>query len=51
LELLVNGNFEGPVLLDTPVGWFRAMMPGAAINHSAGTENIPGRGNVAFIRQ
>jgi hypothetical protein len=51
LELLVNGDFEGGVILDAPVGWFRAMMPDRAINHSAGIESVPGHGNVAFIRQ
>jgi len=50
-ELLVNGDFEGAVVLEAPVGWFRAMMPDRAINHSAGIESVPGRGNVAFIRQ
>ncbi len=51
LELLINGDFEGGVILDAPVGWFRAMMPDRAINHSAGIESVPGHGNVAFIRQ
>jgi hypothetical protein len=51
LELLVNGNFEGPVILDSPVGWFRAMLPDRTVNLSAGLESVPGHGNVAFIRQ
>ena len=51
LELLLNGNFEGPVILDSPVGWFRAMLPDRTVNLSAGLESVPGHGNVAFIRQ
>ncbi len=51
LELLVNGNFEGTVILDSPVGWFRAMLPDRTVNLSAGLESVPGHGNVAFIRQ
>ena len=51
LELLANGDFEGLIVQDTPVGWFRAMMPDKAINHSAGLQQMPGHGHVAFIHQ
>jgi hypothetical protein len=51
LELLLNGNFEGPVILDSPVGWARAMLPDATVNLSIGLERVPGHGNVAFVRQ
>ncbi len=51
LELLANGDFEGLTVQDTPVGWFRAMMPDKAISHSAALQQVPGHGNVAFIHQ
>jgi hypothetical protein len=51
LELLTNGDFEGPIILDSPVGWFRAMMPHLAIDHKAGVESLPEHGNVVFIEQ
>ncbi len=51
LELLTNGDFEGLAVQDTPAGWFRAMIPDKAINHSAGLQQVTGHGNVAFIRQ
>jgi hypothetical protein len=50
-ELLTNGDFEGPIILDSPVGWFRAMLPNLAIDHKAGGETLPGHGNVVFIEQ
>jgi len=51
LELLANGNFEETVSADSPTGWFRAMMPNLAIDHKAGTEELPNHGKVAFIEQ
>jgi len=51
LELLTNGDFDGLVIQDTPVGWFRAMRPDMAINCSVGLQQMAGHGNVAFIRQ
>jgi hypothetical protein len=51
VELLVNGGFEGPVKLQIPSGWFRSMMPEQTENLRAGIEEIPQRGNVAFIEQ
>jgi hypothetical protein len=39
------------VILDAPVGWFRAMLPDRTVNLNAGLESVPGHGNVAFIRQ
>ncbi len=50
-EMLVNGDFEGSVILDTPAGWFRAMIPDETINHKAGVEDIPSHGKVVFIEQ
>ena len=51
LELLANGDFENTVILGSPVGWFRAMMPDKAVNHKAGVEKILGRGKAVFIEQ
>lgn len=51
LELLVNGDFEGPAKEGTPTGWFKAMMPGQTDNLQVGIEQIPQRGRAAFIEQ
>jgi len=51
LELLDNGDFEGPDTEAIPAGWFKAMLPDITIDLHAGVEEISGRGKVAFIEQ
>ena len=51
LELLVNGNFDGPLEQQGPAGWFKAMASAQTDGLRAGIEQIPQRGNVAFLEQ
>jgi hypothetical protein len=51
LELLVNGDFDGPMERQSPAGWFKAMAWAQTDGLQAGIEQVPPRGNVAFIEQ
>lgn len=49
LELLVNGDFEGPVTAKGPTGWFKAISPKGVETMRVDVQEIPRRGNVAFM--
>lgn len=51
LELLINGDFEAPVVVGHPPGWFRAMIPNQTDGLSAGVSAAGDRGQVAYIYQ
>lgn len=49
LELLVNGGFEGPVTDRGPTGWFKAIAPTGGDTIRVELQQVPQRGNVAFM--
>jgi len=49
LELLVNGDFEGSVTEKGPTGWFKAISPKEVETMRVEVQEIPQRGNVAFM--
>ena len=49
LELLVNGDFEGPLTERGPSGWFKAVSSEGVETIIVEVRQVPQRGNVAFM--
>lgn len=49
LELLVNGDFEGPLTERGPSGWFKAVSSEGVETMTVEVRQAPERGNVAFM--